>query len=196
MTKEVHMRLTLGSPRTSGSSRTALATKILAPFLGATLVLSACGAQEVDAAAIVDGKVIKDKDVQTVSLQLSSLAQGQKLSSSNVLLSLILAPYVASEAARTHKSVSDSQVRKLIEKVAKPAPTTMEFVRMQLALPALDETSKTSILTRIGKAKITVNPRYGTFNAKQVALVPSSPNWIKASPPSVDPNSNPPVPAK
>jgi hypothetical protein len=150
--------------------------------LGAVLTLSACGPQEVGAAAIVDGKVIKDKDVQTVALQLNTLAQGeQKLSTGNVVLSLILAPYVSSEAARAKKSVSDSAVRKVIAKVGKPSPSTMEFVRMQLALQALDEASRASILTKIAKARITVNPRYGTFDAKQVALVASSPNWIKAS---------------
>ena len=52
---------------------------------------------------------------------------------------------------------------------------------MQLALQSLDQASKTSILTKLGKAKITVNPRYGTFDAKQIALTPISPNWIKAS---------------
>jgi hypothetical protein len=150
--------------------------------LGATLTLSACGTQEVGAAAIVDGKVIRDTDVQTVALQLNTLAEGeQKLSSSNVVLSLILAPYVSSEAARAKKSVSDAEVRKIIAKVGKPSPSTMEFVRMQLALQGLDEASRASILTKLGKARITVNPRYGTFDPKQVALVASAPNWIKAS---------------
>ena len=52
---------------------------------------------------------------------------------------------------------------------------------MQLAIPSLSQASKTSILAKLGKAKITVNPRYGTFDAKQVAITPTSPNWIKAT---------------
>jgi len=167
-----HIRSTLGKSR---------AFRAVAVLLGATLALSACGTQP-GAAAIVDGTAISDKDVQTVSLQVNKLAQGQQeLSSSNVLLSLILAPYVLAEADRTGKRVADSQARKVLKKVADPAPSTMEFVRMQLSLQSLDQASRTSILTKLGKAKITINPRYGTFDAKQVALVPISPNWIKTS---------------
>lgn len=149
--------------------------------LGASLALSACGAQQVDAAAIVNGTAIKDRDVQTASVELNKLAQGQQqLSSSNVLLSLILAPYVLSEASRAGKTITDAEVRKVIAKVNKPSPPTMEFVRMQLALQSLSEASKVSIVTKLANAKITVNPRYGTFNPKQISLVPSAPNWIKA----------------
>lgn len=174
-----HIRSTLGKSRTS---RMGFATTSLTLLLGATLALSACGTQEAGAAAIVNGTAISDKDVQTVSLQVNKLAQGQQeLSSSNVLLSLILAPYVLAEADRTGKRVADSQARKVLRQVADPAPSTMEFVRMQLSLQSLDQASRTSILTKLGKAKITVNPRYGAFDLKQVALVPISPNWIKTS---------------
>ena len=192
-----HLRSPLGKTRTSSASRMAFPARILAPLLGVTLALSACGPQEVGAAAIVNGSAISDKDVQAVSLQLNTLAQGEtKLTSSNVLLSLILAPFVLAEAARTGKKVSDAEVRKVIDKVAKPSPATMEFVRMQLALQSLDDAGKASILTKLGTAKITVSPRYGTLDTKQVTLVPSAPNWIKAGQPSVDPHSSPPVPAK
>jgi hypothetical protein len=33
----------------------------------------------------------------------------------------------------------------------------------------------------LNKAKITVNPRYGSFDPKQVAMTPPSPDWFKAS---------------
>ena len=33
-------------------------------------------------------------------------------------------------------------------------------------------------MTEVGKARITINPRYGTFDAKQIAIVPISQNWI------------------
>ena len=150
-------------------------------LLSAALALSACGgAQQSDAAAIVDGKVIKDQDVQTVLSQLNAISpEGQKLTSDNAVLSLILAPYVLAEAKRVDKSVSDADARKVIAKVAKPAPVTVTFVQMQLALQGLEEASKAAIVQKIGKAKITVNPRYGTFDATQIAIIPSSPNWIK-----------------
>jgi len=168
----------LGTTRASRMARPTLSLTLL---LSAALALSACGgAQQSGAAAIVDGKVIRDQDVQMVSSQLNAISQeGQKLSPDNAVLTLILAPYVLAEAKRLNKSVSEADARKVIAKVAKPAPSTVTFVQMQLALQGLDQASKAAIVQKLGKAKITVNPRYGTFDATQIAIIPTAPNWIK-----------------
>ena len=166
-----HIRSTLGRSR---------AFRAAAVLLGATLALSACGTQP-GAAAIVDGTTISNTDVQTVSLDLKKVVQGQQqFTPSIVLVNLILEPYVLAEAKRTGKNVSDAQARKVLAKVANPSRATLDFVRMQLAIPSLSQAGQQSILARLGKAKITVNPRYGTFDAKK-GLVPTSPNWIKAT---------------
>jgi len=148
-------------------------------ILGAALALSGCSTQEAGAAAIVDDATISDKDVQSVTLQLNPLAKD--LTPSAVLLSLILAPYVNAEASRAGKGVTDAQARKVIAKVASPSSRTVEFVRTELAIQSLDAAAKTSIVAKLRKAKITVNPRYGTFDLKQVAVVATSPNWIKVA---------------
>jgi len=166
--------------------------KTLTLVLGASLALSGCGAQQAGAAAIVNDTtvrhqdiVISEKDVQSVPEELNTLAQaGQELKVSDALLSLILAPYVLDEAKRVGKTVSASQARQVIAKVADPSPSTIAFVQMQLALQKLDQTSKTLIVDELGKVKITVNPRYGAFDVTKMALIPISPNWIKASAPS------------
>lgn len=161
-------------------SRLAFPTALV---LGASLVLSGCGAQQAGAAAIVNDTVISDRDIQTVSQEVNQIDPGgQKLSSSDALLSLILAPYVLAEAKRTGKAVSASQAREVIAKVPDPSPPTITFVQMQLAVQQLDEASKNSIVGQLGKDKITVNPRYGTFDPTQIVITPTSPNWIKASP--------------
>ena len=174
------------NPRATSSrtptSRMAFAAVLL---LGATVAVSGCGAQQPSAAAIVNDTVISDQDVQSVSNQLNKLAtDGQQLKTSDALLSLILAPYVLAEAKRVGKTVSDSQARQVIAKVTDPSPSTIQFVQMQLEIQGLDQASKTSIVNQLGKAKITVNPRYGTFDAKQVTLTPITPNWFKATAPS------------
>jgi len=171
-----HARSTVGKTRTS---RLAFATALM---FGATLAMSGCGAQQAGAAAIVDGRVISDQEVQSVSDQLNAVAKGggAKLKTSDALLSLILAPYVLAEAERTGKTVAAAQARQAVPSVVDPAPATIVFVQMQLALQQLDQASKTSIVNAIGKAKVTVSPRYGAFDAKQVSLAPISPNWIKA----------------
>ena len=171
-----HLRSTLGRTR---NSRLAFATALV---IGATLALSGCGAQQSGAAAIVNDTVISDQDVQFVSDQLNQLAEGgQKLRTSDALLSLILAPYVLAEAKHAGKTVSVAQARKVIAKVADPSPSTIAFVQMQLAIQQLDQANKTSIVNQLGKVKIEVNPRYGVFDVKQITLTPISPNWIKAS---------------
>ncbi|MBE3073564.1 MAG: hypothetical protein IMZ75_01245 [Actinobacteria bacterium] len=177
MAPSQHLRSTLGKTRTS---RMGFATTSLTLLLGATLALSACGTQP-GAAAIVNGTTISDKDVQTVSLELKKALQGQQqFTSSAILVNLILEPYVLAEAKRTGKDVSDAQARKAIAKVASPSRATLDFVRMQLAIQSLSQAGQQSIMAKLGKAKITVNPRYGTFDAKR-GLVPTAPNWIKAS---------------
>jgi hypothetical protein len=169
-----HIRSPLGTTRTSGMTRAAAA------LLGGALALSACGVQQAGAAAIVNGTPISEKDVQSVGVQLNALPEvEQKLTPSVVLLDLILAPYVLAEADRTNKPVSEAEVRKFVAKVPHPSPSTMDFVRMRLAIPSLSEASKASILATLEKTKITVNPRYGTFDAKTTAILQTSPNWIK-----------------
>ena len=166
--------------------------KTLALVIGASLALSGCGTQQPGAAAIVNDTavrhqdiVISDEDVQSVPLELNALAQGgQELKVSDALLSLILAPFVLDEAQRVGKTVSASEARKVIAKVANPSPSTIAFVQMQLAIQKLDQASKTLIVDELGKVKITVNPRYGAFDVTKIALTPISPNWVKPSAPS------------
>ena len=170
--------------RPTDKTRTARTAWVAVVLLGATLALSDCGTQQPGAAAIVDGAAISDKDVQTVALQLDTKAKDQqKLPPGDVLLYLIAEPYIVAEAKRAGKTVSDAQVRQEITKVAKvaePAPATIEFVRSYLSIQLLDDAAKASMLANLGKAKVTVSPRYGTFDP-QKGLVPVTPNWIKAT---------------
>ena len=181
MALSAHLRSPAGKTRTS---RMALAMVSSALLLGATMVLTSCGNQSSDAAAIVNGTVIKDNDVQNVTQQLNASVQGeqQKLTSNNVVLSLILAPYVKAEAIRAGKSIPDTVVRKAIENVPSPSLSTVDFARMQIALQSLDQPSKDRIVDALGKAEITINPRYGTFDPKRIELVSNAPNWIKPGP--------------
>jgi hypothetical protein len=176
-----NLRSTLGR---TGTSRPSAAAS-LALLLGACLALSGCGAQQSGAAAIVNDTVISDQEAQSVTSELNKLAEGgQQVRTSDALISLILAPYVLAEAERAGKTVSVAQARKVIAKVADPSPATIKFVQMQLAIQDLDQASKTSILNQLGKVKITVNPRYGVFDPEQIALTPTTPNWIKPTAPA------------
>ena len=39
-----------------------------------------------------------------------------------------------------------------------------------------------SAVAAASKAKVTINPRYGTFDAASARFIATSPNWIKAEP--------------
>jgi hypothetical protein len=171
-----HNRPTLGSIRTSGAARA------LAVLMGATLAvstLSACGNQQPGAAGIVNGTAISEKEVQTVMAEFNALPRKEKATPRDVLYSLILAPYILTEADRAGKNISDAQARQAFGIPAGSlSAATMDFVRLQQELPTLDQASKLAILATVAKAKITVNPRYGTFD-KDAGVLPTSPNWIK-----------------
>jgi hypothetical protein len=174
-----HNRRTLGKPR---SSRGPFPAVFLTFLLGSTLGLSACGTQESSSAAIVNGVSISEQDVQSISSEVNALAQGgQRLTPSDALLSMILAPYVLDEAKRVHKTIGESQARAVVKKIAHPSAATLRFVEMQLAVQELDQASKNLIVGELNKAKITVNPRYGRFDPRQVAMAASSPDWFKTS---------------
>jgi hypothetical protein len=172
-------RRTLGKPR---RFRGPFPAVFLTFLLGSTLGLSSCGTQESSSAAIVNGVSISEQDVQSISSEVNSLAQGgQKLTTSDALLSMILAPYVLDEAKRVHKTIGESQARLVVKKIAHPSAATLRFVEMQLAVQGLDQASKNLIVAELNKATITVNPRYGRFDPTQIAMAPSSPDWIKAN---------------
>lgn len=160
---------------------TARATVAAALALGAALALSACGAQP-GAAAIVGGRVISDHDVQTAATETNRGIPGMntKLTSADTLVSLILAPYVLEAARNGGHGISDSQARSVLSKLPNPSDATLEFVRTQLAIQSLTQADQQSILEKLSTQKITVNPRYGTFDAARLRLNgQAEPNWIK-----------------
>jgi hypothetical protein len=169
------------------TARTAVPAALV---LGAALALTACGPQQAGAAAIVGDRVISDQDVQTAAQETNKAVEGlnTKLSSSDTLVSLILAPYVLDAAARDGHGVSDSQARQVLSKLANPSPATLDFVKTQIAIQNLTAADQQSILDKLAKEKITVNPRYGTFDAKKLQLDRTTePNWIKARPATATP---------
>ena len=80
------------------------------------------------------------------------------------------------------KALSDSAARSAIPAIAEPAPSTLELVKASLAFNQLTSTERSEAISLASKADITINPRYGTFDADRVSFDPSTPNWIKTEP--------------
>jgi hypothetical protein len=164
-------------------------------LLAAAVLLTGCGGQRPGAAAVVDGRVISDDDAQQVAQQISTVpGVQQKLTPADTLVSLILAPFVIDEAQKDGKGISEDQARAAVKEIKNPTPATLEFVRTSLAANALSEQARTAVLSEVGKAKITVNPRYGTLDRKQLTLKAPAPNWIKPAAPSATATPGAPAP--
>jgi len=143
------------------------------------LGLSGCG--QAGVAAIVDGRVISEKDAQIATEQLNDqFRPSPALTTKDVVDLLIWAPTLIDQAASMGQSQSESLARSRLPAVHDPAPATIEIVRAQGALSALqsDTTVQAALLAKIKTLKVSVNPRYGTFVADAGTLQASTPNWL------------------
>ena len=156
--------------------------------LGAAVLLSGCGDQQPGAAAVVDGRVISDADAQQVAAQISTVpGVQQKVTPADTLVSLILAPYVIDQAEKDGKGISESQARAAVKEIKNPSPATIDFVRTSMAAGGLSDRARAAVLAEVAKAKITVNPRYGTLDRKKLQLTPPAPNWLTPATPTATP---------
>lgn len=169
-----HIRNPLGNRRWTASI-------VLA--LGASLLMSGCDAKQSDTAAVVNGTAISEKDVQTVARQLSVFTGGRPLPTGSVLYGMIQTPFVLAESNRQRKSIPDQQVLQIIGRISGPSALTADFVKADLLLQQLDSASQAVLDQNMLRAKIVVNPRYGSYNPKdqRQGLLPPRPNWLKAN---------------
>jgi hypothetical protein len=93
---------------------------------------------------------------------------------------LITAPFILDVANRIGHPQTASAALAAMPSITDPAESTIEVVRAQSAIQYLSDTDKTAIISALDRAKITVNPRYGTFVPTEARLVATSPNWIVA----------------
>ncbi len=175
------------STRTSSSRpspaprRAALAGTVVAGLLAVT----ACSAAQAGAAAVVDGRRITVQQVSDATSGIKAgnpqLAQGDGLDRT-VLFFLVISPWVLQAAQDNGVGVSDSEARQLLTKTTSPDPGSVTVLRTFLALQKLQQAQKTEALTQVQKdvtaAKPELNPRFGTFDLKQMAVVDAPPNWI------------------
>jgi hypothetical protein len=148
----------------------------------AVLVVSGCATA--DTAAVVDGHRITEEEAQQAALQIQQAQPNseQPLTTPNAVASLIMARFINAVADQAGKGLSDSAARAAIPAIPDPAPSTLELVRASLAWNQMTNDEQRAAVTAASKAKVTINPRYGTFDAAKVRFDASSPNWIKAEP--------------
>ncbi|KQX69348.1 hypothetical protein [Angustibacter sp. Root456] len=151
----------------------------------AAVALAACTPGQAGAAAIVGDRRISTSEVSQAAQGIKQgnpqLAQGQGLERT-VLFFLVISPYVLSAAEQNGVGVSADTAREMLPNVHDADPGAVRVLRTFVALQKLQQAGKNDALTQIQKdvaaAEPELNPRYGTFDVKQMAVVDAPPNWI------------------
>ena len=156
---------------------------IAALVLGGALVTSGCGANEANQAAVVDGTVITETEVQTAQRQINATFPSANLTVSNVLSRLIQAPVVLSFAEEQGSPVSETVARSLYEQQEAwdgedPARSTVEVLRAELAIQGLQQSGAQVPVSEFETLRVRLNPRYGTFDPATASVATSMPAWI------------------
>ena len=155
--------------------------------VGAALVTVGCGSSAPDRAAVVNGHRITEQEVQEATSQITKAYPGSSLNAANALSSLVMAGFINQIADESGKGLSDSAAKAAITEIEDPSPATLELVKSSLASQQLTTIEQGQVVELARKAQVTMNPRYGTFDAKAVRFDVSQPNWIKAEPAPAEP---------
>lgn len=145
-------------------------------------VLAVSGCATADTAAVVNGHRISEQEVQEATTQIRKAYPDSTLSTASALTSLVMASFINQVAEESGKGLSDSAARAAIVNIEDPVPATLELVKSSLSSQQLTSVEQGKVVELASRAKVTLNPRYGTFNATKVQFGTSQPNWIKAEP--------------
>ena len=145
-------------------------------------VLAVSGCATADTAAVVNGHRITEQEVQEATSQITKAYPDSSLNAANALSSLVMAGFINQIADQSGKGLSDSAAKAAIGEIEDPSAATLELVKSSLASQQLTTIEQGQVVELARKAQVTMNPRYGTFDAKAVRFDVSQPNWIKAEP--------------
>ncbi|MEO6999856.1 MAG: hypothetical protein ABI112_17410 [Terracoccus sp.] len=154
--------------------------------LVASTLLGGCGFEtRQQAAAVVNGQVIHEADVQATANQLK--AAKFTTAESIVVTGLIAAPLLKDALASAGGFQPDASYASAIAAIPNPTETTKSFVFAAVTLqgqplpPAVEAKYQKAVKT----ADVSVNPKFGAFTPTAgpvfFAIGPANPSWIKPS---------------
>ncbi|MFC7486372.1 hypothetical protein ACOCJ7_14090 [Knoellia sp. CPCC 206453] len=160
--------------------------RTIALALAGVLALSACsGTSSAQTAAVVDGRVITEQQLREATDQLNAAfpREGKPYTASEILGLLIRAPYINEAATKAGKAQSESAARAQFKNFeGTPAESAVEVVQADMSGQQIDQAAGQALLASFAKIDVTVNPRYGTFDPAQAAVVGERPNWLVPAP--------------
>lgn len=181
----------LSAPQQPGRrARARLSRAAVAAVAAGTLLLSGC-AQGPGNAAVVDGRVISEREVQRTAADLRQLLPNP-LGASDVLVALVVGPYFVDAAAENGVGVSDDQARSLAGQIAtgqgrevgdlELGQGTLDLLKFTLATERLQQLPDGGEVLRtvedeVFSADIDVSPRYGELSETGQIVRPELP-WM------------------
>lgn len=170
---------------TKGHPVKAVKARTTAIALAGVLALSACsGTSSAETAAVVDGRVITEQQVRVATEQINeAFKPEQPITAAQALTLLIRAPFINEAAAKAGHPQSESAARAAFKDFPEePAAATVEILQAEASLQQIDDAGRQDLTKKFAAVKMTVNPRYGTFDPEQAAIVPDEPNWLVPAP--------------
>jgi hypothetical protein len=158
----------------------ALRGSVVAAVVVGVLAVSGCATAQT--AAVVNGHRITEQDLQEATSQINATYPDSNLTTANALSSLVMASFINEVADQAGKGLSDSAAKAAVTEISEPTATTLELVKSSVAAQQLTSEEQGQVVALASKATVTINPRYGTFDAAKVHFDVSKPNWIKAEP--------------
>ncbi|HYN66026.1 MAG TPA: hypothetical protein VES93_04000 [Ornithinibacter sp.] len=165
---------------------------VAAIAVGAALVLAGCsGPAGPDRAAVVDGQVLSERELQTTVGQVNGLQPALEqiqgpLSATSTLNVLVQGPVYLAYLRDRGVVVSDTVARQQAEQrgVADPADGTLTVIKLNSALAAAQDSGEfgeadaVAIQQQILDLDVEVNPRYGTRDTTTGAIQLTTPDWV------------------
>jgi hypothetical protein len=153
--------------------------------IGAVSLLGGCGFEtRQQAAAIVNGEVISESDVQQTHDQLKSAKLD--FAENIVVTALVAAPLLKDAVSKSGSWQPDETYASVIASIPNATETTKEFVEAVALIQSQKMTPADVAAYRadLKKADITVNPKYGTVVPSDEGPVyftigQKTPNWVK-----------------
>lgn len=156
--------------------RTVRATALVLA-LGAGLTMAGCSTNT-NTAAIVNGTTITLDELTTATAQINQAVNPQQpVTATQALSVLIWAPEIIDKAAANGFPQSESKARSVLP-IPDPDPATIRIVQYINAVDHVSDAERMEIAKRL---KVTVNPRFGTFDASKGLVTPVTPNWLTAA---------------
>ena len=158
----------------------------------AVALVSACGTPEAGSAATVGSRRISVHDLQSATADIQALyGPDQPVPQQSVLFLMAAAPYLETAATKVQAGASLDDARNVFgTKVPNPSPAALEVIQANVIIanlqklgtdkagPALQEVTESLV-----RDKISVNPRYGTFDPEN-GIKQVQPNWLPTPTPS------------